>query len=80
MRGRDPAPLPFAPQRLTAGYYASLEMFIADAKRMFQNARFYNAKDTVYYKNATKLEAWFDSWLDSRLCFVDNSTRGTGGV
>ena len=28
---------------------------------MFNNCRLYNAPDTVFYKNATRLEAYFES-------------------
>ncbi|KAL9261128.1 Histone acetyltransferase GCN5-like protein [Drosera capensis] len=31
-------------------YYITLEMFIADVKRMFANARTYNSPETIYYK------------------------------
>lgn len=35
-------------------YYVTFEMFVADAKRMFANARTYNSPDTIYYKCATR--------------------------
>lgn len=35
-------------------YYVTLEMFIADAKRMFANARTYNSPETIYYKCSTR--------------------------
>ncbi|KAB5557503.1 hypothetical protein DKX38_008412 [Salix brachista] len=35
-------------------YYVTLEMFIADVKRMCHNARTYNSPDTIYYKCATR--------------------------
>lgn len=35
-------------------YYVTLEMFIADVKRMCANARTYNSPDTIYYKCATR--------------------------
>lgn len=31
-------------------YYVTFEMFMADVKRMFHNARTYNSPDTIYYK------------------------------
>ena len=38
------------------------EMFAADrADSMFNNCRLYNAPDTVFYKCATRLEAYFES-------------------
>ncbi|KAJ6352346.1 hypothetical protein OIU76_001544 [Salix suchowensis] len=42
-------------------YYVTLEMFIADVKRMCHNARTYNSPDTIYYK----LEAHFQSKVQS---------------
>lgn len=35
-------------------YYVTFEMFVADAKRMFANARTYNSPETIYYKCATR--------------------------
>lgn len=35
-------------------YYVTLEMFIADMKRMFANARTYNSPETIYYKCSTR--------------------------
>ncbi|KAH0912083.1 hypothetical protein HID58_035404, partial [Brassica napus] len=34
-------------------YYVTLDMFVADARRMFNNCRTYNSPDTIYYKCAT---------------------------
>lgn len=42
-------------------YYVTFEMFVADARRMFENARTYNSPETIYYKCATRLEAHFTS-------------------
>ena len=38
-----------------------MEMFAADFRLMFNNCRVYNAPDTVYFKCATRLEAYFES-------------------
>lgn len=35
-------------------YYMTLEMFVADAKRMFANARTYNSPETIYYKCSSR--------------------------
>ena len=35
-------------------YYVTFEMFVADVKRMFANARTYNSPETIYYKCATR--------------------------
>ncbi|CAL5432873.1 unnamed protein product [Camellia sinensis] len=34
-------------------YYVTFEMFVADVKRMFGNARTYNSPETIYYKCAS---------------------------
>ena len=38
-------------------YYITFEMFVADVRRMFVNARTYNAPETIYYKCATRYAA-----------------------
>ncbi|XP_027178603.1 histone acetyltransferase GCN5-like isoform X1 [Coffea eugenioides] len=38
-------------------YYVTLDMFVADIRRMFVNARTYNSPETIYYKCATRLES-----------------------
>jgi histone acetyltransferase len=48
-------------------YYVTLEMFVADMKRMFNNARTYNSPDTIYYKCATRLENFFSGKIASQL-------------
>lgn len=52
-------------------YYSHLEMFNADMRRMFSNCRIYNAKETMYYKMAQKLEVVYDSWLRSRCVVIE---------
>ncbi|CAL1369783.1 unnamed protein product [Linum trigynum] len=48
-------------------YYVTFDMFVADVKRMFANARTYNSPDTIYYKCATRLESHFQSKVQSGL-------------
>ncbi|KAL2510753.1 Histone acetyltransferase GCN5 [Abeliophyllum distichum] len=48
-------------------YYVSLDMFVADVRRMFANARTYNSPDTIYYKCSTRLEAHFLNKLQAGL-------------
>ena len=43
-------------------YYVTFEMFVADVKRMFHNARTYNAPETIYYKCATRYENCSFNW------------------
>ncbi|XP_039005681.1 histone acetyltransferase GCN5-like isoform X2 [Hibiscus syriacus] len=65
---RDPMDLKTMSKRVDSEqYYVTLEMFVADAKRMFANARTYNSPDTIYYKCATRLETHFQSKVQSGL-------------
>ncbi|CAN1137076.1 Histone acetyltransferase GCN5 [Linum perenne] len=48
-------------------YYVTFDMFVADVKRMFANARTYNSPETIYYKCATRLESHFQSKVQSGL-------------
>lgn len=52
-----------------AGAYATLDQVVADIRRVFANARLYNAADTVYAKAATRLEGYLDGVLASRVTF-----------
>lgn len=47
---QDPIDLQTIGERLGGGFYSSLDMFAADFRRMFANARIYNAPETLYYK------------------------------
>ncbi|XP_021898004.1 histone acetyltransferase GCN5 isoform X2 [Carica papaya] len=65
---KDPMDLKTMSKRVESEqYYVTLEMFLADVKRMFANARTYNSPDTIYYKCATRLEAHFQSKVQSGL-------------
>ncbi|CAN6441147.1 unnamed protein product [Victoria cruziana] len=58
---KDPIDLKTMSKRLESEqYYVTFEMFVADMKRMFTNARTYNSPETIYYKLATKLENVFN--------------------
>ncbi|PQM40012.1 histone acetyltransferase GCN5 [Prunus yedoensis var. nudiflora] len=57
---KDPMDLKTMSKRVESEqYYVTFEMFVADAKRMFANARTYNSPDTIYYKCSSRLEAIF---------------------
>ncbi|KAJ0878082.1 putative histone acetyltransferase chromatin remodeler Bromodomain family [Helianthus annuus] len=59
---RDPMDLKTMSRRVESEqYYVTLEMFIADARRMFANARTYNSPETIYFKCSTRLESFFSS-------------------
>eukprot|EP00850_Spirogloea_muscicola_P023232 SM000340S12922 [mRNA] locus=s340:78495:81780:+ [translate_table: standard] len=61
---KDPLDLKTIGKRLEGEqYYIALDIFAADLRRMFQNARTYNAPETIYYKAANRLEVFFLSKL-----------------
>ncbi|KAL7583689.1 histone acetyltransferase GCN5 [Lactuca sativa] len=65
---RDPMDLKTMTRRVESEqYYVTLEMFLADARRMFANARTYNSPETIYFKCSTRLEAFFSSRVQSGL-------------
>jgi histone acetyltransferase len=45
-------------ERVNQGYYLNKKLFISDVKKIFNNARTYNVKNTIYYKYANELEAF----------------------
>lgn len=62
----DPVDLSLIRARLaTKSYYASLEMFVADVRRMCDNCRYYNAATTPYYSCAVKMQAAMEAALDA---------------
>ncbi|CAG9462932.1 unnamed protein product [Pedinophyceae sp. YPF-701] len=68
---KDPIDLRLVKERLDAGYYRTLDMFLADMKLMFNNCRFYNAPETIYYKIAGRLEQFFESWVREHVTFLE---------
>ncbi|XP_057781043.1 histone acetyltransferase GCN5 [Salvia miltiorrhiza] len=57
---KDPMDLKTMSKRVESEqYYVTFEMFVADVRRMFSNARTYNSPETIYYKCSTRLEAHF---------------------
>ena len=43
---------------LDAGIYTQRDMFKSDVLKIFENARVYNAKETIFYKFADILQAF----------------------
>ncbi|KAK4273085.1 hypothetical protein QN277_021551 [Acacia crassicarpa] len=65
---KDPMDLKTMSKRVESElYYVTFEMFVADVRRMFANARTYNSPETIYYKCATRLESHFQSKVQSGL-------------
>jgi histone acetyltransferase len=59
---KDPIDMELISERVASEkYYVSLEMFCADFRLMCNNCRIYNSPDTVYFKCANRLEAFFES-------------------
>ena len=52
----DPVDLSLIASRLKDGFYASLEMFLADMLRICQNCRLYNGENNEYWECANRLE------------------------
>uniref|UniRef100_A0A5B7C8V1 histone acetyltransferase n=1 Tax=Davidia involucrata TaxID=16924 RepID=A0A5B7C8V1_DAVIN len=65
---KDPMDLKTMSKRVESEqYYVTFEMFVADAKRMFANARTYNSPETIYYKCSTRLETHFSNKVQAGL-------------
>ncbi|EHA8589557.1 putative Histone acetyltransferase GCN5 [Cocos nucifera] len=70
---KDPMDLRTMSKRLESEqYYVTFEMFFADVKRMFANARTYNSPETIYYKCATRLENYFTNKVQANLLQTAN--------
>ena len=72
------SPLP-PPQQRRGRFYSTLDIFVADARRIFSNARAYNAADTIYSKLATRLEEQLDALLAARISWGEVGRGGGGG-
>ncbi|GFR48401.1 hypothetical protein Agub_g10295 [Astrephomene gubernaculifera] len=69
---KDPISLDVMEERLaSASFYITLDIFTADLRRLFENCRFYNAPDTIYYKLANKLESQVNTYLSSHVLFEE---------
>lgn len=59
----NPMDLGTMEQRLEADYYETPDDFVRDANLVFTNCKKYNNETTTYYKNAAKLEKFFNNKL-----------------
>ncbi|XP_027351681.1 histone acetyltransferase GCN5 isoform X2 [Abrus precatorius] len=65
---KDPMDLKTMTKRVESEqYYVTFEMFVADVRRMFANARTYNSPETIYFKCAARLEGHFQSKVQAGL-------------
>uniref|UniRef100_A0A1B0DIL2 Uncharacterized protein n=1 Tax=Phlebotomus papatasi TaxID=29031 RepID=A0A1B0DIL2_PHLPP len=46
-------------ERIDTKWYTTLSQFIADMTKIFDNCRYYNPKESPFYKCAESLEAFF---------------------
>ncbi|CDR37661.1 CYFA0S01e14400g1_1 [Cyberlindnera fabianii] len=60
---KEPMDLSTMEQKLENDHYGTMEEFVYDARLVFNNCRSYNGDNTTYYKNANKLEKFFNSKL-----------------
>lgn len=54
-------------QKLQAGQYGDRKMFLDDAQLVFDNCRLYNPADSIYSKNATKLEKFMRDKVNEKM-------------
>ncbi|PNH02069.1 Histone acetyltransferase GCN5 [Tetrabaena socialis] len=74
---KDPIALDVMEARLASkSFYATLDIFNAELRRMLENCRFYNAPDTIYYKLANKLEQQISAYLSAHLLYDDEQAAG----
>lgn len=59
----EPMDLGTMEQKLENDQYDSIEAFLYDSHLVFDNCRKYNSDTTTYYKNATRLEKFFNQKL-----------------
>jgi len=77
---KDPISMEVINARVDSGeYYATLEMFAADHRLMFNNCRLYNAPDTVFFKCATRLEGFFEAKVAQGISWKQARDRGVLG-
>ena len=61
---KDPIDLSLINSRINSkNYYMTVDIFVSDVRRIFENCRKYNLADTIYVKLANKLEQGFGVWL-----------------
>ncbi|KAI9206220.1 uncharacterized protein BJ171DRAFT_43394 [Polychytrium aggregatum] len=56
---KEPMDLRTLSEQVEGDHYSSLEVFINDVNKIFDNCKMYNNEGTTYYKCAVRLEKWF---------------------
>lgn len=65
---KNPMDLGTMQKRVETGrYYITLEIFLADLKRIWSNAKHYNGEETIFAKAANQLDRFVDEYMLSRL-------------
>ena len=54
-----PLDLQTVTERLRSGYYSCLRLFLADMRRIFNNCKTFNERNTDYYRSAIALEKFY---------------------
>ena len=57
--------------RLNSGYYCSIRLFIADMKRIFNNCKVYNERNSDYVRCALILEKYFVGKMKELKIWID---------
>ncbi len=58
-------------ERLHLGYYTCSRLFIADMRRIFNNCKTYNERNTEYYCCAIMLEKFFVTKMKDHHLWID---------
>eukprot|EP01025_Chloroclados_australasicus_P053576 TRINITY_DN6319_c1_g1_i2.p1 TRINITY_DN6319_c1_g1~~TRINITY_DN6319_c1_g1_i2.p1 ORF type:complete len:378 (-),score=29.25 TRINITY_DN6319_c1_g1_i2:92-1225(-) len=67
---KDPMDLSQVEKRLKGKkFYITLEIFLADMRRIFSNCRIYNKPETIFVKEGNTLEMFLKDWLDKHTVF-----------
>ena len=78
---KDPIDLSEIGRRVVQGdYYATVEMFAADVRRMLDNCRLYNAPSTIYAKCAQRLEGFFNQQMLQKTIIMEPATHAPPGA
>lgn len=69
---KDPIDLGLIGERLASrAFYISLEQFVADVCRCFNNSKLFNSSDNWYHKAAHRHLAMFQGWVDASVIAID---------
>ena len=58
-------------RRLASGYYTCIRLFIADMKKIFNNCKTYNERNTDYVRCAITLDKFFIAKMKEHRLWMD---------